>query len=157
MQSVHFLLLLSVAAVFSKEFMIYSKANDKCMAIELNHITKTSCDVHSQHQVWRWTPFSQLQNMLTLKCLSAPNEAKMGDPIRMEKCDQHNASQLWNWEDDFIILHGRSLRLNAASSDLIKLQIFTGPYSVWEVYGEHNLDDETGMVNARMGRRGGEV
>ena len=131
------------SAVFSKEFMIYSKANDKCMAIELNHITKTSCDVHSQQQMWRWTPFSQLQNMLTLECLSAPNGAKIGDPVTMAKCDQQNVSQLWNWQDEYIILHGRILRLNAAIGSLISLRTYTGSQSKWEVYGENNLDDQT--------------
>ena len=129
--------------------MLYNKVLEKCLTVEVDRITVKSCDVHSQHQVWRWTPFSQLQNSLTLECVSAPEGAVYGDPLHMAKCDQYNASQKWNWQESSIVLFGETLRFNCYSARAggpVELYNVVSNYSRWEDYEERNLNDETGMI-----------
>ena len=130
--------------------MIYNEARNKCIAIEPNHVTAKSCDIHSQQQAWRWSPFSQLVNVLTLECLSAPKDANIADKAaKMAKCDQNNASQIWDWQTLFIKLNGTSLRLNYGYTEPSLAVVgsdFAGPWSEWKVYAENSLENEIGIV-----------
>ena len=126
--------------------MFYNAAHDKCITIESNQVTVKPCDAHLPEQLWQWTPFSQLQNFLTLQCLSAPREANSGDAVKMAECDQQNASQIWKQEEKFITLNDTSLVLNYGdSSPSVLLQAtFRGSWSWWEIL-QDSVESKTGI------------
>ena len=145
-----------VVALPSNEFMIENAYHNKCLAIETSYVTVKSCDIYSLQQAWQWTPFSQLQNTLTLACLSAPKGAKASDRVNMAGCDRYNASQIWDWREKLIELNGTNMRLNYGRvGTSVAIFEFIGVWAQWKVFSAGNsVENEIGIVRAFVNIRG---
>ncbi len=131
--------LTSFLALRSNEFLIYNADLDKCVTVEGSVVTGRSCDLSSSGKVWRWTPFGQIQNIFSLKCLSAPDKPRNWARVELIACNRENLTQIWTCADKLFRPNGLILNLNFGNvqgGDYVVLFQGTGPWSKWQVFGE---------------------
>ena len=131
----------------SSPFLI--RNHDKCITVESNHIVGVSaCNEYAIDQVWRWTAFGQLQNLESLKCLSAPDNAVVGDLVNTTQCNQNDGNQIWIRQGKSIVLSGTSLRLNYPQTEnSVQLNGTVSVWNQWElVTEEHSSKNKIGRV-----------
>ena len=131
----------------SSPFLI--RNHDKCITVESNHIVEVSaCNEYAIDQVWRWTAFGQLQNLESLKCLSAPDNAVVGDLVNTMQCNQNDGNQIWIRQGKSIVLSGTSLRLNYPQTEnSVQLNGTVSAWNQWElVTEEHSSKNKIGRV-----------
>ena len=83
---------------------------------------------------WQWTPRNQLRNMLSSKCLTAPQLRVDFREVYIGTCEENDLNQVWNWKE-FLLrpLGSKNFNLHfAKTGQSVVLFNGVGAFSRWE-------------------------